>query len=204
MLTMPWIKICGLRDASTIEHCLALQVDALGFVFAPSVRQVTVTEALRLAKPARGRAQIVAVLRTATADLPQIIKEFDPDYVQIDHDAIGSISPLRSEAPSQPRAWLPVFREGVVRLDALPAFMLYEGKDSGQGQLANWTEASVCAARTRVVLAGGLTPDNVGQAIDRVRPFGIDVSSGVERERGVKCPTLIKEFVMAARAVMRS
>lgn len=203
-MTLPWIKICGLRDTAMVEHCLALQVDALGFVFAPSVRQVTVTEALRLAKPARGRAKIVAVLRTATADLPQIIKEFDPDYVQIDHEAIDTINPLRSGAPHEPRAWLPVFREGAIRVDALPTFMLYEGKDSGQGQLANWTEASICAARTRMVLAGGLTPDNVGQAIDQVQPFGVDVSSGVERERGVKCPVRIKEFVMAARAVMRA
>ena len=84
-MSSPWIKICGLRDAPTVAHCLALQVDAVGFVFAPSVRQVSIAEALRLPDMARGRAQVVAVLRGASPHMEQIIKEFDPDLLQIDH-----------------------------------------------------------------------------------------------------------------------
>lgn len=200
-MNSPWIKICGLRDADSVAHCLALGVDALGFVFAPSVRQVTVQDALRLAEPARGRAKIVAVLRTASDDIAELIQEFEPDFLQMDYSATRAGAGASSSFALEPCTWLPVVREGQAVPDPLPELMLYEGGESGVGQLANWQEAAFWASRTRLVLAGGLTPDNVAQAIERVRPFGVDVSSGVERERGVKCLSRIKEFVMTARAV---
>lgn len=193
-MSSPWIKICGLRDAATVAHCLALQVDAVGFVFAPSVRQVSIAEALRLADMARGRAQVVAVLRGASPHMEQIIKEFDPDLLQIDQTAIDA------NARPMPRGWLPVFRDGEGLPDRLPDRVLFEGRESGVGQTANWREAASLAHKTRLVLAGGLTPDNVVDAITQVRPYGVDVSSGVERERGIKCPAKIKDFVMAVRA----
>ena len=199
-MNSPWIKICGLRDADSVAHCLALGVDALGFVFAPSVRQVTVQDALRLAEPARGRAKIVAVLRTASDDIAELIQEFEPDFLQMDYPATQARAGVSGSLVVEPRAWLPVVREGQTVPEPLPELMLYEGGESGVGQRANWQEAAFWASRTRVILAGGLTSDNVAQAIERVRPFGVDVSSGVERERGVKCLGRIKEFVMTARA----
>lgn len=177
-----------------MAHCLALQVDAIGFVFAPSVRQVSIDEALRLADIARGRVQVVAVLRGASPHMEQIIKEFDPDLLQLDHTAIDKDASLR------PRGWLPVLREGETRPDCLPDRLLFEGGESGIGKTANWREAASLAKETQLVLAGGLTVDNVAKAIAQVQPYGVDVSSGVERERGVKCPTKIKDFVMAVRA----
>ena len=177
-----------------MAHCLALQVDAIGFVFAPSVRQVSIDEALRLADIARGRVQVVAVLRGASPHMEQIIKEFDPDLLQLDHTVIDN------DAAVQPRGWLPVLRDGEARLDPLPDRVLFEGSESGVGKTANWREAASLAKETQLVLAGGLTVDNVAKAIAQVQPFGVDVSSGVEQERGVKCPAKIKDFVMAVRA----
>lgn len=177
-----------------MAHCLALQVDAIGFVFAPSVRQVSIDEALRLADIARGRAQVVAVLRSVGPDMDQIIKEFDPDLLQIDQAAIKTLAHL------MPRGWLPVLRDGEALPDRVPSMMLFEGGESGIGKTANWREAASLARETQLVLAGGLTVDNVAKAIAQVQPYGVDVSSGVEQERGVKCPTKIKEFVMAVRA----
>ena len=72
---------------------------------------------------------------------------------------------------------------------------------SGSGQTADWDEARRLAPRTALILAGGLTPDNVAEAIGLVAPWGVDVSSGVERRRGEKDPAKIKEFVARVRAL---
>jgi phosphoribosylanthranilate isomerase len=71
---------------------------------------------------------------------------------------------------------------------------------SGTGETVNWQTAAAVAARGRLVLAGGLNPDNVANAIISVRPFGVDVSSGVEHEPGRKSPELIQNFIQAVRA----
>jgi phosphoribosylanthranilate isomerase len=72
------------------------------------------------------------------------------------------------------------------------------------GEAADWQAAAQLSRRTQVVLAGGLHPANVAVAVGEVRPFGVDVSSGVERERGVKDAKLIREFIRAARAAERA
>ena len=95
---------------------------------------------------------------------------------------------------------LPVVRAGAALPEPLPARLLFEGPVSGTGETADWERARELALRTRLVLAGGLRPANVAAAIARVRPYGVDVSSGVESQPGVKSPALILEFVKAARA----
>ena len=70
---------------------------------------------------------------------------------------------------------------------------------SGSGQATDWDAAGQLAQRTQLILAGGLDPVNVGIAIHRVRPFGVDVSSGVEEQPGVKSSEKIEKFVAAAR-----
>ena len=77
--------------------------------------------------------------------------------------------------------------------------MLFEGPSSGIGEMADWGRAAELAAQTELILAGGLTPANVADAIAAVRPYGVDVSSGVEASAGVKDPAKIIEFVHRAR-----
>jgi hypothetical protein len=84
---------------------------------------------------------------------------------------------------------------------ALPPRLLFEGTQSGTGRASDWDEARALARATQLVLAGGLHSGNVAAAIVRVRPFGVDVSSGVERTRGRKDPAMIKEFVARVRAL---
>ncbi len=95
---------------------------------------------------------------------------------------------------------LPVLRAGSPALEAPPRRFLFEGPLSGQGVTSDWGEAAKLAARCQLILAGGLREDNIAAAIATVRPFGVDVSSGVEALPGRKSPELIAAFVAAARA----
>ena len=93
-----------------------------------------------------------------------------------------------------------MLREGATLPGRLPERVLYEGALSGTGRTADWARAHALAKRTEVLLAGGLNPDNVADAIRIVRPWGVDVSSGVESTPGTKSSSKITDFVAAARA----
>jgi phosphoribosylanthranilate isomerase len=194
---MAFIKVCGLMDASTVDAALAAGVDAIGFVFAPSVRQIEPAQAAVLAAAARGRALRVAVTQHPDADvLSRIFEEFQPDVLQTDAEDLAAI-----KLPAGVTAW-PVLRGASVPQLALTRdqTLLFEGPRSGTGQLADWSRARTLAENHRLILAGGLAPTNVAAAIAQVRPFGVDVSSGVEDAPGRKSPALIQSFVTAARA----
>jgi phosphoribosylanthranilate isomerase len=87
--------------------------------------------------------------------------------------------------------------------EPLPPRLLFEGPKSGTGAVSDWTRAAQLATQCELVLAGGLGPANVAAAIRAVRPWGVDVSSGVESAPGVKSRGMILEFVTAARAASR-
>jgi phosphoribosylanthranilate isomerase len=82
--------------------------------------------------------------------------------------------------------------------------LLFEGPISGTGIPADWQAARELATRAELVLAGGLTPDNVAAAITKVNPYGVDVSTGVEQSPGIKSPDKIASFVRSARAAALS
>ena len=192
-----FVKICGLTTPEGVVAALDAGADAIGFVFAPSVRRVTPAAAAALAAPARGRALCVAVTLHPTADeVEGILDVFAPDLLQTDLADAETLSP-RARA-----CLLPVLREGGMLPVPPPARVLYEGAVSGAGRTADWTRAHAVARRTEVLLAGGLSPDNVGEAIRTVRPWGVDVSSGVESSPGVKSPAKISSFIAAARAAV--
>lgn len=190
-----WIKICGMTTAEAVSAALDAQVDALGFVFADSPRQLTPAAAAALAAPARGRVGCVAVTRHPTRRaLDEILAVFRPDLLQTD------IADLEDLGPIPEQELLPVVRAGEAPPQRLPGRILFEGPASGTGVASDWRAAAALARRTRLVLAGGLTVDNVAAAISAVHPSGVDVSSGVEEERGVKSPLKIMAFVAAVRA----
>ena len=192
-----WIKICGMTTPEAVAAALDSDVDAIGFVFAKSVRQVTPAQALRLAAPARGRIRCVAVTRhPSQQDVDQILEEFGPDVLQTDSTDLAGL-----RLPDQLEL-LPVFRDGspLGEVALLPQRLLFEGVASGAGMPCDWTAASRIARLAELVLAGGLNPNNVAAAISQVRPFGVDVSTGVEARPGVKSPAEIARFVTMARA----
>jgi phosphoribosylanthranilate isomerase len=194
-----WIKICGLTSVAAVTAALEHAVDALGFVFAESVRRVTPAQAVQLGRYARGRAPCVAVMRQPSQRLlDEVLAVFRPDVLQSD---AADLATLRLP---QTLTLLPVLRAAPAVSVALPSRLLFEGASSGSGRTADWEAAHALARRTQLVLAGGLTSGNVGAAIAAVRPFGVDVSSGVEERPGVKSPAAIGDFVQAVRAAARA
>ena len=120
---------------------------------------------------------------------------FEPDVLQTDAADYASL-----DVPDSVRRW-PVYREGeTVDTASMPPEFLYEGPRSGSGETVDWIRAATVAGTGCMILAGGLAPENVADAIRAVRPWGVDVSSGVERAPGEKDPDRIRSFIKAARA----
>jgi phosphoribosylanthranilate isomerase len=190
-----FIKICGITSADAVSAAAAVQVDAIGFVFAPSPRHVTPGQAAQLAALAPP-----GILRIAVAQHPlqmkvdEICRVLKPDYFQTD---VEDLRELRIPAHIKV---LPVLRFGRKTPSPLPARIVFEGPTSGIGELADWGRAAELARQTELILAGGLNAENVAEAVQVVRPFGVDVSSGVELDHGVKDPGKIYEFVRVVRA----
>ena len=193
-----WLKICGITTTDAIDAALAARVDAIGFIFSPSVRRLEPAQAALLAAHARGRVSLIAVtMHPAQALIDEIIRVVKPDLLQTD---LRDFDGLRLP---ESLARLPVLRAGIASEAALPERMLFEGARSGSGETADWDTAARLALSSELILAGGLDAHNVGQAIRAVRPYGVDVSSGVESSPGRKSPKKIAEFVQAARAAFK-
>lgn len=186
-----FVKVCGITTLEAAQVCVDAGADAVGFVFADSPRRVTPEQARAISGGLRGDVLRVAVFRRPRPEeIEQVLEGFPPDLVQADHDSLGVVG-------TQSR--LPVYREGDGAAPTGGRF-LYEGPVSGVGEPVDWERAADMARLGDMILAGGLRPDNVGGAVTAVRPYGVDVSSGVEATPGVKVPALIRSFVAAARA----
>jgi phosphoribosylanthranilate isomerase len=195
-----WIKICGLKSREAIEAAATAGADAVGFVFhADSPRNLSVEAARELqhAVPA-GVERVAVFLHPAQWLVDAIIEAIRPDRIQAD---AGDLVRLRLPLG---QAVLPVVRGVATPPDPLPPRLLFEGMLSGAGETTDWTRAALVARRAELVLAGGLDAGNVARAVRVVRPFGVDVSSGVESVRGVKDLNRIREFIGAARAAERT
>lgn len=194
-----WIKICGLTSREAVEAAALGGADAVGFVFhADSPRNLSLHEArsLQAAVP-EGIERVAVFLHPTQVLVDAAIEAMRPDCIQADAaDLAGLILPRGVTV-------LPVIR-GDVRLGGpLPPRLLFEGARSGMGERADWDGATPVALRTQLVLAGGLDAGNVAAALRAVRPYGVDVSSGVESSRGVKDVNMIREFIAAARALVQ-
>lgn len=192
-----WIKICGLTSADAVAAAVDGGADAVGFVFHErSVRNLAPARAAALAAAVPGGVLRVAVTRhPAQALVDAILAGFAPDVLQTDAADLATL------ALPATLGVLPVLRTGAA-LPALPPRCLFEAARSGAGETADWALAATLAGRTELVLAGGLDAGNVAAAIARVRPYGVDVSSGVESAPGRKDAARIRDFIAAARAAL--
>lgn len=190
-----FVKICGIATVAALDAAVEAGTDAVGFVFHPgSPRDIAPRTAAALARrlPA-GVASVAVTQQPDRALVARILEEFVPDAWQSDAADFAAL-----ELPVSVERW-PVFRHAGAAA-ALPRRAVFDAAESGRGMRGDWQCAAALARRCELILAGGLDAANVAQAVAAVRPFGVDVSSGVERRPGVKDPALIRAFVAAARS----
>ena len=199
------IKVCGITTPEAAAAASELGVDAVGFVFfAESPRHLAADRAVELASHLSPLVTQVAVFRNPQgSEIAEVVSRFRPQVIQAEPAAEVSAA-----IPSH-ILHLPVFHDSSDLGERVAKFAAHAGNDTtvvleasgrgGRGLAPNWTRAAKVARSVRLVLAGGLTADNVAAAIRSVRPYAVDVSSGVETKPGVKDPKLIEEFVTAVR-----
>ena len=193
-----FVKICGLRKSEHVNAAIAAGADAIGFVFADSVRRVTPAEVATISANVPSRIKRVAVMLHPTNDeWQEVLRGFAPDVLQTDAQDFASL-----DVPDAVERW-PVYREGKGRPEARNTYV-FEGSKSGQGETVDWSRAAIIAREGNMILAGGLDAGNVAEAIATVRPYGVDVSSAVESAPGQKDVRLINEFVSAAKAAEKN
>jgi len=199
----PKIKICGLTRKPDVELAAALGADLLGFVFAKSPRRVTPERVVEIAAGLSGKilkvgvfvdaplAEIKEIANFCTLDVVQLHGSEDFDYCQ----ALNSFKVLK------------VYRLGEGRDLPESSLSSYWGtlfdtwlphQAGGGGKVFDWRMVAPWSGR-QFFLAGGLTPENVSQAIAMTRPFGVDVSSGVELAPGIKDAEKMRKFINAVK-----
>lgn len=196
-----FVKICGLSTKEHVQAAVEAGADAVGFVFAESVRRVDPMHAADItARIPSGVKRVAVMLHPTNEEWQEVLREFVPDVLQTDAEDMKHL-----DIADNTECW-PVLREGQKVTGTfggslkVPVTYLYEGAKSGQGEAVDWSAAAKLARNGNMILAGGLGPDNVGEAIATAKPFGVDVSSGVESAPGEKDSQKIRAFIKAAKA----
>ena len=197
-----FVKICGITCAEDALLATAMGADALGFIFATSRRQVAesvVRDIVGQLPPDvltvgvfrdRGKARVVETVNTIGLKAAQLHGRESPATCQW----------VAERVPMTIRA-LPAGSPDLQRFDEYGAdLLLLDSPTPGSGEVFDWALAEGAPSNRPMLLAGGLTPDNVASAIEEVDPYGVDVSTGVEAEPGRKDPRLLRAFMANARA----
>jgi len=200
-----FVKICGITNEDDALLAVALGADALGFVFAPSRRQVTVEQVRDITKRLPREVMTVGVFRDdKPAHVVDVTARIGLHAVQLHgREPTSEVQWIRERT----RFVIQAFTAGDPALKAAansPAdVILVDSPEPGSGRVFDWRLAEGAPSGVRVLLAGGLTPHNVGDAIALVRPWGVDVASGVEAAAGLKDPRKLRQFIEAAREAAR-
>jgi len=204
---MVHVKICGIRYAEDAEEAVKAEATALGFNFwKRSPRYIAPEEAARIIASVPEPVWTVGVfVDEAPERVLEIAQKTGVSTLQLH----GSESPEYLERLG-PIPIIKAFKVGkdfqpeqLRRYHTATAFLLdgfVAGLPGGTGRTFDWSLAEKAGSYGRIILAGGLTPANVVMAIRQVRPWGVDVCSGVEREPGKKDPRQMREFIQAVRA----
>jgi phosphoribosylanthranilate isomerase len=197
-----FVKICGMTSEEDALLAVALGADAVGFVFAPSTRQVHAPDVRDILKRLPTEVLSVGVFRD---ERPERIVEIAA-RVGLHAVQLSGSEPLSEVRWIRERVQFVI--EGYTAGDpALAAaanspadIVLVDSPNPGSGKVFDWRLAEGAPGGVRLMLAGGLTADNVGDAIRLVRPWGVDVATGVEAAPGRKDPRKLRRFIEAARA----
>ncbi len=197
-----FVKICGLSTTRDIEAAVRGGADAVGFVLTESPRRVRPELVRDLVEAVPAHVLTVAVFRGEPADeVRRAARAAGVGAVQLhgDHPP-AAFAELRDLGLTLVRATSAASAAGASSGDFGEDLLLLDSPVPGSGESWDWSELGTTPPGGRWLLAGGLTPANVTDAVALARPWGVDVSSGVEIRRGVKSPELIEEFLRTAKA----
>lgn len=197
-----FVKICGITSEEDALLAVAMGADAVGFNFVPSSpRFLAVSRAADIVKRLPPEILTVGIFRD----------EAPARVVELSHQAGVRAAQLHGHESAEDTRWvrervpivIKAFPGGDPELARATAYgadiVMLDSASPGSGQVFDWSLAEGAPSGLRILLAGGLTLDNVAEAIERVRPWGVDVASGTESEPGIKDPRKVRLFVSAAK-----
>lgn len=197
-----FVKICGITSEQDALHAVAMGADAVGFVFAPSPRQIATAAAHDIVRRLPPNVLTVGVFRNEHPDrVVKIVNDAGLKAAQLHgNETAEETRAVRERVPTVLRA----FSAGDPAIDRFDEFgadvLMIDGKAPGSGHVFDWSLADAAPPGTRLLLAGGLHPGNVAAAIEQVEPWGVDASTGLESAPGRKDPVRVKAFIARAKA----
>jgi len=196
-----FLKVCGITNEADALLAIGLGVDAVGLIFAPSPRQVSVATASDIVRRLPTEALTVGVFRDeASVRVVEIANHLGLGGVQLHgHETVDEVRYVAERVPLVIKAFPSSSSEIMSFEDFGADLLLIDGPNPGSGELFDWRLAEGVADPERLIVSGGLTSENVGRAIEHLHPFGVDVDSGVEMAPGVKDPRRMRDFVAAVR-----
>jgi phosphoribosylanthranilate isomerase len=196
-----FVKICGITSEADALLSVSLGASAVGFIFAPSPRQISVHLAGDIAKRLPEHVLTVGVFRDeAPQRIVETVRIAGLGAAQMHgHESADETKWVRARVPTVIKAF-PAGDRTIARFEEFGAdFLLVDGENPGSGQVFDWRLAEGVSNHHRLIVSGGLRPDNVAEAVAHLRPGGVDVSTGVEAAPGHKDPLLLRNFIASAR-----
>lgn len=192
-----FVKICGITNEEDALLSVAMGATALGFIFAPSKRQVTAGKVSDIVKRLPPGVLTVGVFRDHDPKtVVRIVREAGLRGAQLHgRETVSMVDELTAEVGWVMKAVVAGSAEAEKSDRYRTDMVLFDSASPGSGETYDWSLLSNVPKGVRCVMSGGLTPDNVADAIAMVRPYGVDVCSGVEREPGRKDATKVRRFV---------
>jgi phosphoribosylanthranilate isomerase len=196
------VKICGITTEADALLAVALGADAIGFIFAPSSRQVSVQATRRIVERVPPEILTVGVFRDeAPSRVVEIVNSIGLKAAQLHGDETTEQTKWVAERVALTIKAFPAGHPGIGRIDDYGAeLVLVDAESPGSGEVFDWRLAEGVADPARLIVSGGLRAENVADAVAHLHPYGVDVSSGVESAPGRKDPVKLRAFVAAARA----
>ena len=200
-----WVKICGTTTEEDALLAVAMGADAVGFIFAPSPRQVAPSVVSDILKRLPPEIVTVGVFRDdAPERVVDIVRATGLRGAQLSgRETADETRWVRRRLPFVIKAFAAGASAVGNAADYGADVIMLDAPSPGSGQVFDWSMADAVPDGQRLLLAGGLTADNVAQAIEQVNPWGVDVATGVESVPGKKDPRKMRAFISAAKAAAR-